>query len=76
MERLRALVSAGTTLIIVTHHVDQIPPEVERIVLLKGGGVFADGQKDQVLTSATLSDLFDVGVQLVERDGHFQVLPG
>ena len=76
MARLRTLAAEGTTLLIVTHHVDQIPPEVERIVLLKGGGVFADGPKNQVLTGATLSDLFEVGVQLVERDGHFQVLPG
>lgn len=76
MERLRALAAAGTTLIIVTHHVEQIPPEVERVVLLKAGRVFADGAKDEVLTSATLSELFGVGVQLVERDGHFQVLPG
>ncbi len=75
MKRLRALAAAGTTLIIVTHHVDQIPPEVERIVLLKAGRVFADGPKNEVLTSEILSDLFEVGVQLVERDGHFQVLP-
>jgi len=76
MERLRALAAAGTTLIIVTHHVDQIPPEVERVVLLKAGRVFADGPKDEVLTGETLSELFEVGVQFVERDGHFQVLPG
>ena len=76
MERLRALAAAGTTLIIVTHHVDQIPPEVERVLLLKAGRVFADGPKNEVLTSATLSELFEVGVQLVERDGWFQVLPG
>ena len=76
MERLRTLAAAGTALIVVTHHVDQIPPEVERVVLLKAGRVFADGPKDEVLTSATLSGLFEVGVQLVERDGHFQVLPG
>ena len=75
MERLRVLAAAGTTLIIVTHHVDQIPPEVERVVLLKAGRVFADGPKDEVLTSATLSELFEVGVQLVERNGWFQVLP-
>ena len=75
MERLRALAAAGTTLIIVTHHVDQIPPEVERVVLLKAGQVFADGRKDEVLTSEALSGLFQVGVQVVERDGHFQVLP-
>ena len=75
MERLRALAATGTTLIIVTHHVDQIPPEVDRIVLLKAGRVFKDGPKDEVLTSATLSDLFEVGVQVVERSGWFQVLP-
>ena len=75
MERLRALATVGTTLIIVTHHVEQIPPEVERIVLLKAGRVFADGPRHEVLTSATLSELFEVGVQLVERRGWFQVLP-
>jgi len=76
MQRLRALAAAGTTLIIVTHHVDQIPPEVERVVLLKAGRIFADGPKDEVLTSAALTELFEVRVQLVERDGYFQVLPG
>ena len=75
MERLRDLATAGTTLIVVTHHVDQIPPEVERVVLLKAGRVFADGPKDEVLASATLSELFEVGVKLVERDGYHQVLP-
>ena len=75
MERLRVLAAAGTTLIIVTHHVDQIPPEVGRVLLLKAGRVFADGPKDEVLTSEALSELFEVRVQLVERDGHFQVLP-
>ena len=76
MERLRGLAAAGTTLLIVTHHVDQIPPEVERVVLLKAGRVFAEGAKGEVLTGATLSGLFEVGVQLVEREGWFQVLPG
>ena len=76
MERLGNLAAAGTTLIIVTHHVDQIPPEVERVVLLKAGRVFADGSKDEVLTGPTLSELFEVDVQVVERDGYFQVLPG
>ena len=75
MERLRRLAAEGTTLIIVTHHVDQIPPEVERVVLLKAGLVFADGPKDEVLTGGVLSELFGVGLQVVERNGYFQVLP-
>ncbi len=76
MKQLRVLAVAGTTLIVVTHHVDQIPPEVERVVLLKDGRVFTEGPKDEVLTGGALSDLFEVGVQLVERDGWFGVLPG
>ena len=76
MERLRRLAAEGTTLIIVTHHVDQIPPEVERVVLLKAGRVFADGPKEEILTAGILSELFEVGLQVVERAGYFQVLPG
>ncbi len=75
MERLRALAASGTALVIVTHHVDQVPPEVERVVLLRAGRVFADGRKHEVLTEENLSALFEVGLQVVERDGHFQVLP-
>ena len=75
MERLRALAAAGTTLIIVTHHLDQIPPEVDRVVLLKAGRVFGEGPKDEALTGETLSALFEVAVQVVVRDGWFQVLP-
>ncbi len=76
MERLRRLAAEGTTLIIVTHHVDQVPPEVERVVLLKAGRVFADGPKNEIVTGQTLSELFEVGLQVVERNGYFRVLPG
>ena len=76
MERLRALATGGTTLIVVTHHIDQIPPEVERVVLLKAGRLLADGPKGEVLTGAALSELFEIDVDVVERGGWFRVLPG
>jgi len=75
MDRLRRLAAAGRTLIVVTHHVDQIPPEVERVVLLRNGRVFADGHRQCVLTSRSLSELFGMRLQVVERDGFLQVLP-
>ena len=75
MERLRALAASGTTLITVTHRVDEILPEVNRVVLLKAGRIFADGNKRGLLTSASLSGLFQTGVRVVEQDGYFQVLP-
>ena len=75
MKRLRVLAVTGTALIIVTHRVDEIPPEVNRIVLLKAGRILADGNKRGLLTSASLSELFETGVRVVEQDGYFQVLP-
>lgn len=72
---LRRLVRQGKTLVLVTHHVNEIPPEIERVVLLARGRVFADGPKREVLTDENLSRLFDVPLSVVERDGFFQVFP-
>jgi iron complex transport system ATP-binding protein len=69
---MRKIAVRGTSLILVTHHVDEIVPEIERVVLMKRGRVVKDGPKTEVLTSANLSELFDVpGLELAERDGFY-----
>lgn len=73
---LRRLVRQGRTLVLVTHHVHEIPPEVSRVVLLREGRIFAEGPKGAVLTDENLSRLFDVPLHLVERNGFFQAFPG
>lgn len=55
---LRELMHDGHTLVLVTHHPGEIPPEIERVVMLKEGQVFADGGKRRQLTSGKLSGLF------------------
>ena len=72
---VRDLMRAGKTLILVTHHIHEIPPEVSRVVLLKGGRVIADGEKTEILTSANLSHLFDTPVAVVQANGFYQALP-
>jgi iron complex transport system ATP-binding protein len=72
---LRALVRQGKTLILVTHHVHEILPEVSRVILLRQGRVIADGPKGEVLTDEGLSRLFDVPIRLAEREGFFQAFP-
>ena len=76
LELVRSLMRAGRTVLLVTHHVHEIPPEIGRVVLLKGGRVVADGRKQDVLTDAALRDVFEVDLHLVERNGFYQVLPG
>ncbi len=73
---VRRLIAQGKTLILVTHRIEEIPPEVERVILLKQGRVLADGPKADVLTSAHLSDLFEIEVSVVQWNGFYQVVPG
>ena len=72
-ETLRELAKTRTGILLVTHHVSEIIPEIERVVLLQGGRVVADGPKRKILTEEKLSWLFDVGVRLVEHEGFFHL---
>lgn len=73
---IRELMRRGKTMILVTHHIHEVPPEIDRIVLLKEGRIVADGPKRDVLTEQALSDLFAVPLRLVESGGFYQVVPG
>jgi len=68
---LSKIASAGTSIIMVTHNTLDIIPEIERVILLKDGRVFSDGTKEKMLTSKTLSQLFDTPLEVVKRDGYY-----
>ena len=68
---MSALANAGTAIILVTHELPDIVPEIQRVVLMSQGHVVADGPKDKVLQSDRLSELFGVKVQMARRDGHY-----
>jgi iron complex transport system ATP-binding protein len=72
-ETMRELAQSGLGIVLVTHHVSEIIPEIERVVLLRKGRVLADGAKDTVLTSEKLSELFAVPVKLFRDDGYFHL---
>ena len=62
---------SGVGLLLVTHHLDDIIPEIERVVLLRQGAVYADGPKAQVLTAECLSNLHKVPLEVFERAGFY-----
>jgi len=76
LDLVRKHMKKGKTLLLVTHHIHEIPPEVERVVLLKQGKILQDGEKRAVLTGANLSQLFDCPVSLAQANGWYQALPG
>jgi iron complex transport system ATP-binding protein len=70
---LRELAQSGMGLILVTHHLADIIPEVERVVLMRDGCLVGDGAKAQVLTAANLGRLFGLPVTLARRDGYYHL---
>jgi iron complex transport system ATP-binding protein len=69
-DAMRDMARAGLSILLVTHHVSEIIPEIERVILLREGRVVADGSKTQVLTEDRLGELFGVRVRLT-RDGEY-----
>jgi iron complex transport system ATP-binding protein len=72
-EILRKLARSGTSIILVTHAIDEVIPEIGRVILLRDGAVFRDGPKKDVLTAANLSELYRMKIRLDEEDGYYHV---
>ena len=76
MERVRHVARQGTTLILITHHIEEIVPEIERVILLRDGRMLASGAKRSVLTADNLTRLFNAPVAVAEDAGYFYARPG
>jgi iron complex transport system ATP-binding protein len=63
-ETLRRLAQEGTGLVLVTHHLGDILPEIERVILMRGGRIVGDGPRAEMLTAPQLSDLFNTTVRI------------
>ena len=76
LDLVRGYMRKGKTILLVTHHIHEIPPEIQRVVLLKKGKIVEDGEKKAVLSETHLSHLFDCPVTLAQANGWYQALPG
>ena len=75
MERVREIARGGTTLVLITHHVEEIVPEIARVVLLRHGRVVEDGAKTAILTAERLSSAFEGPLQVDSADGYYYIRP-
>ena len=76
MESVRRLVAEGTTLILVTHHVEEIVPETTRVVLLRAGRIAYTGPPASALTRERLQDVFGGALHVVHSGGYYHVRVG
>jgi iron complex transport system ATP-binding protein len=73
--RVRRLVAAGKNIILVTHQLNEIPPDIERVILLKQGEIIADGAKDEVLTDDNLRRTYDTEIRVAKIEGNYLAYP-
>jgi iron complex transport system ATP-binding protein len=70
-EMLRGLAQRGTAIVLITHQIADILPEMERVVMMRAGRIVADGAKAELLKAEGLSGLFGREIEVVERRGYF-----
>lgn len=70
-EAMRSLAREGVGLLLVTHHLADVIPEIERVLLMKQGRVVADGPKAELLTAGRLEEVFERPVDVARRDGYY-----
>jgi iron complex transport system ATP-binding protein len=72
-QTMSSLAEAGTAIVLVTHELADIVPEIQRVVLMHEGKVVADGAKEEMLQVERLSGLFGVNLEITRRNGHYYV---
>ena len=75
LETLSNLVNSGKKIVMVTHHLEEILPEIDWFVFLKDGQLVDQGNRKELLTDKKISDLFEIPVSLVEEAGRLRANP-
>lgn len=68
---LRRLAQQGTGILLITHHIADILPEIDRVIQMRDGRIIADGPKSELLRASVLSELFGTRLEVTERDGFY-----
>lgn len=69
---MRKLAQSGVSILLVTHHLPDIIPEIERVIALKNGAIFHDGPKNDILNDLKMSKLFDIDV-VIDHNLHLEI---
>lgn len=73
---LRKLIRSGKSLVLVTHQVADILPEINRVIMMKKGRIIADGPKGKILTSVALTGLFGKRLKLIRKRNTYDLVSG
>ena len=68
------LAQSGIALLLITHHLPDVVPEIERVIFMRDGRIVGDGGKPELLTARSLGSLFGCPVQVTRQDGYYHLV--
>ncbi|MDR1997207.1 MAG: ATP-binding cassette domain-containing protein [Candidatus Margulisbacteria bacterium] len=71
LQNIRGLAAQGHSVIMVTHLLEEIIPEIKRVIILKAGQIFADGPKDRILKAPLLSEAFELPLRVEKHADYY-----
>ena len=72
IEMIRGL-STQVTIILITHHIEEVFDEISKVVLLKDGTVYQEGNKEVILSSKNLTEVFGMPLKLALSEGRYRI---
>ena len=75
LQRIRGLAGQGKNIVLVTHLLNEIPPDIDRVILLRAGSIVVDAPKETALTRSNLSRTYDTKLKIARIDGYFLAYP-
>ena len=75
VRRIKKLAAEGRNIVLVTHLLNEIPPDIDRIILLRQGEIMADGPKHEVLIEENLAKTYDTDIRVTNIDGYYLAYP-
>lgn len=72
-QTMSLLANSGIGIIMVTHDLSDIVPQIDRVVFMRDGQIIADGKKEDMLTDQRLGELFECTVAVSRQDGFYHL---
>ena len=67
------LIEKGVSIVMITHELTDIPASVRRVVMIRDGEVFADGDKKELLTDEKVSELYGEPIKVESANGIYRM---
>lgn len=63
----------GPSVVMITHHIDEIMPHISHVLLIKNGMVFKKGKKEEIMTNKNLSEVLEIPIRIEEHNGYYKL---